>query len=177
MANESTPGSDLDIVNFPVQKKYVSEVTLALARIIEADRAGAPALVTPPVVGGSPWWPPEGKPEDLQIDWDMVKLKELRRRLSNPNVLALLDMAAGRPNDRIYIEDVMEATGCSHGQASAGLAVLTKTIRKMLRVRDRGFNWPAPFHWDAEKQRAYYSMTNSVSAAWQAARVEESAEG
>src|SRR5207247_6988822 len=94
--------------------------------------------------------------------------RKLRQRLNNAAALKLLDLAADSPGERVYVSDVMEALGCSHGRVGAGLGVLTKTINKMLNMRNKRYNWPAEFNWDPEQQLAFYQMDSDVAQAWRA---------
>lgn len=177
-----------DVVNFPVPKKYLSATIQALARIIEADQQGGSPqnaksetsavpkptpeqevekihLEWPDEAGGATtyYYEPNGK---IYIKWDEAKLRILRKYLHNTAALTLLDMTAEEPNERVYVEDVMQMLGCTHGKVGAGLGVLTKTINKIFGLNKKRYNWPAPFHWDAEQQRAYYLMDDAVAEAW-----------
>jgi hypothetical protein len=77
-------------------------------------------------------------------------------------------MAAEKPNERVYFSEVKERSGRDHSHASADLGVMTKVIRKQFGLGNVGFNTPAPFHWDSDRQQAYYVMDAEVAAAWKA---------
>jgi hypothetical protein len=157
-----------DVVSLPVPKKYLPAVIQALARIIEADQQGVRPQHGNPALPSLPWPTPEPVSEEVWIEWDVEKLRNLRKRLTNLAALTLLDMTAEDPNHRIHVEDVMKKLGCSHGQVGAGLGVLTKCINKMLNLKNVRYNWPAPFQWDSEQQRTFYVMDENVSQAWRA---------
>ncbi len=170
--HSTNQGSSDDVVSLPVPKKYLSPMIQALAEMMNADgQDHSPQVPTPaPAV---PWPTPDGTQATIKIEWDLDKLKSLRQRLNNAAAQTLLDMAAEKPNERIYVEDVAQKLGCSHGQVGAGLGVLTKCINKMLSLKNVRYNWPAPFNWDAEQQRAYYIMDEAVATAWKTSGEEE----
>jgi hypothetical protein len=169
MTNYSSgESSSEDIVNFPVPKKYLSALIQALARIIESDQQGSPPQNQGTDGSKLPWPVSEQEAEEIHIDWNEETLSTLRAHLHNVAALTLLDMAADKPNERVYVEEVMLRSDCSHGQVGAGLGVLTRSINKMLNLKGKRFNWPASFQWDVEEQRTFYLMDDEVAKAWKA---------
>lgn len=166
--NATIKSGDEDVVNLPVPKKYLTAVIQALARIIEADAKGSAMQEAISSSTTVPWPIPKEEAEEITIVWDREKLSSIRAKLKNKAILTLLDMAADKPGERVYVQDVMDKLGCSHGQVGAGLGVLTKTINKAFNLRNKRYNWPAPFAWDSGKQLAYYIMEPEVASAWKA---------
>ena len=162
------------VINFPVPKKRLSVMILALARIIEEEQRAVHAPQANSDADDVPWAGLEVEKEQIHIEWDEEKLRNLRKLLDNQAAIALLDMAASMPNERVYVADVMKKLECSHGKVGAGLGVLTKCITKMLNLSKVRFNWPAPFHWDKEEERAYYQMDFDAATYWKASATDPS---
>ena len=156
-------GSDAeDLVSLLVPKKYYSSLVQELGRLLNAEASDStvlPAIKVP--------WPTEGEEAPAgKVDWtDVENCRRLRAHLKNPAALAMLDLTAEKPGERVYLDAVVERCGCTRGQVKAGLGALTKAVRMVFGVKD---NWPAPFRWDQEKYLAYYIMTAEVAVAWKA---------
>jgi hypothetical protein len=163
-------GSD-EMVSLLMQKRYYPRMVVALARLIEAEAAGA-ALVADTAAaataGAEVPWPTEGEePSVDSVDWtDVQNCRRLRAHLKNPAALAMLDLTAEAPGERVYLDAVVERSGSTRDQAKSGLGALTKAIRVVFK--SKGY-WPARFTWDKERALAYYVMSPEVAAAWKAA--------
>ena len=100
--------------------------------------------------------------------WNVDNLKNLRGRLRAPAAIQLLNLASARPGERVYFSEIVEKSGRDHSHASADLGVMTKVIKKQFELGNVSFNTPAPFHWDTDRQEAYYVMDSEVAEAWKA---------
>ena len=125
------------MINFPVPKNRLSAMILALARIIEEEQRVIYSPKASSETDSLPGPTSEVEKEQIQIEWDEEKLRNLRKLLDNPAAIALLDMTASMPNERVYVADEMKKLECSHGKVGAGLGVLTKRITKMPPCRRR----------------------------------------
>jgi hypothetical protein len=166
--NRSGNNDPDDVVYLPVPRKYLIAVIQALAQISEGEEKMNLPQSTTPATPMVPWPTPEQPVEAVEITWDEENLKNLRSKLKNRAALTVLDKASAMPGQPVHVEDIMKELDCTHGQVGAGLGVLTKCIRKMFNLKNKNFNWPAPFHWDSEKQLAYYTMEEDIARAWKA---------
>ena len=155
-----------EIVSVPVPKKYLAPVIQALARLIDADEKANQEKQE--VSAGFPWPTDDEEPIQGEIDWTQENLRKLRGVLWNKNTLALLDLTSEKPGARVYLHDVSERSGCTHGQASGSRISLTKAIKRAFGFKG---NAPAPIQWDGDQNLAYYTMTPEVAAAWKASAV------
>ena len=139
-----------EIVSFPVAKKYLPLIIQTLAQAMTAEAT----LQDPP--------PQQRK----LVEWNASNLERLRRGLRTPAPLALLDLTAGTPGERIYFEEVRDHLNQTDGQTRAQIGTLTKTIKRELGVETEGANWPVRVEWDAEAGKMFYVMTDETAAAW-----------
>ena len=152
-----------EMIPLSVPRKHYPVMVSTLAGLMQGD-----ALATKPSVEDVPWPTAGEEPRTDDIDWAVVdNCRRLQKHLKNVAALTMLDMAASKPGEPVYISMVMEKLGCSHGQASSGNGALTKAIRMVFNSKSE---WPAPFSWDKDKQVACYAMTEAVAAAWLAAK-------
>lgn len=153
--------SDSELVNVAVPKPYLGDVYRLIGELLARDSEGEKPSVP---------WPTDDEEAELSIiDWtDVNNCKRLRDHLRNDAALTMLDLTAAKAelaNPKVYLDEVITALSCTHGQASAGLAALTRGIRKIFGFKG---NWPAPFQWDREQSLAFYVMDPAVAIAWKA---------
>ena len=154
-----------EIVSFPVPKRYLSVVIQALAKAMENNTtAVSPVPATVPPLP----WPVEPTEGQRTLLWNTTNLTNLRTRLRAQGAIALLELTSERPDERVYFSEVVANSGRDRSHASADLGVMTKVIKKMFQLGNISFNTPAPFHWDTERQEAYYVMESEVAEAWKA---------
>ena len=138
---------DVEIVSFPVPKRFLPEVVQALAKAMEA----AISQVAP------------------IVDWTKVdNMRKLRKSLSGPISIKLLDMTAAKPGEMISFEDVYKGTSLSTSQqARSSLGALTKVIKREFKVSYEDAKWPVGHHWGYHgDSQYYYYMTPDVAKAW-----------
>src|SRR5947209_558877 len=123
-------GNETDeIVSFPVPKKYLTIVIRALANAIDSDTALASSSAA--YSGGQAFpWPIEPRDAYRTLTWNEDNMKTLRSRLRAQAAIVLLNLAADRPNERVYFSEIVKKSGRDHSHASADLGVMTKTIKK-----------------------------------------------
>jgi hypothetical protein len=160
-------GAGEDIISVPVPKKYFPQVMQFVGKLMEAD-IPSPQLLPEPSAQRSPFGFAETNKDQPHspIAYDEATFQRLRATLKNKAALTALDLTSDKPNTPVYVEDIMEAIGASHGEVSAGMGALTKAIKKAFSIDRNNVIWPAPFHWDNEKQRAFYMMEPEVAKAW-----------
>ncbi len=168
-SRELLNGSGDDIVSVPVPKKYFPHVMQFIGNLMEAE-ISSPQTLHEPSEQRSPFGFAESGKEHphFHINYDEAAFQRLRAILKNKAALTALDMTASKPNTPVYVADIMSATGASHGEVSAGMGALTKAIKKAYGIKHNNWDWPAPFHWDSEKQLAFYMMEPEVAKAWNA---------
>jgi len=154
-----------EIVSFPVPKRYLCVVIQALAKAME-NNTTAVSLVSAPVPTLP--WPVEPTEGQCTLLWNATNMTNLRGRLRAQAAITLLDLTSERPGERVYFSEVVANSGRDRSHASADLGVMTKVIKKMFQLGNVSFNTPAPFHWDTERQEAYYVMDSEIAEAWKA---------
>lgn len=141
---------DNEIVQFPVPRRYLSDVIKLLARLEESPRRV------------------RSRPRDNRDrPWTTDELKWLQQLLRDlPTALQLLDFTAGLEGMPLTFAELCEATGETRPKARGELARLTSIVRKYFG-RDQ---WPADAEWESEG--ICYRMNPTTAALWNEARAE-----
>lgn len=147
---------DMEIVNFPVPKRYLPAVVHALSAAMHEDDTDSDGQAV------------ESIGTNQEIDWSHVEqCKRLRNELKAPAACTLLDLTAETPNTWISFAKLVEMSGRSKTQARGDLVALTKAVKRIYGVPKEQARWPVEFQWAAEEQKqAYYRMSESVAKAW-----------
>jgi hypothetical protein len=168
---------DDEIVNFPVAKRFLSVVTLAAAKAMEAEATEEPATTdrirkdTTAAVTDAPI-----------IDWTQVSnMKVLRKGLAKQHLrsglkmrisIALLDAVAeatlADPPRTVLFKEVYTKAGFTDAaQAKSSLGAFTKVIKRDFHVttEQAQSNRPVTPNW-GDQGEAHYSMTPEIARAW-----------
>ena len=160
-----------EIVNFPVPKRLLPVVIKALAQAMEpavtAPADSARAEVGPPQEAGLEGAAPPAAPSAL--DWTQLStMKTLRKGLTLPIALKLLDLTAARPGEWIPFKEIYTAAGFTETRrAGSSLGAFTKIIKREFGVPVKSTFWPVDHHWAVNNDaQYYYSMSSEVAQAW-----------
>ncbi len=92
--------------------------------------------------------------------WTQDRVIRLRRELTNPNIRALFDLCAARPNKFVTIREIEAKTGAAQPTVRAALAGLTMFLKSRFKAK----NWP--LDWDFSTGMSRYKMTAEIAAWW-----------
>jgi hypothetical protein len=108
------------------------------------------------------------EPDDVPIiDWSASDYTKLAEVVTNPTVIALLDLCAETPEEWVALRSVEERSGSTRHEARASLGGLTK----MLKSRFNRSNWPLEAVWEAGGPgQIYYRMSSQQADMWVEAR-------
>jgi hypothetical protein len=155
----STPTEEMEIVNFPVPKRYLPAVVHALSTAMQKDDEHS---------GNDNKQIGESAEPSEEIDWTRIEqCKRLRRELRATAALTLLDLTATKPNKWVSFNELVEASGRSRDKARGDLVALTKAVKRIYRVPTSQVRKPFETQWKAEgEDQAYYRMSDNVAQAW-----------
>ena len=151
----SDPGIGADeIVNFPVPRRYLPVVIRALADAMD-DGVPAPPVPTPHSAsyGG----------------WTREEIRQLKREVQNPTVLALLNLTAERAGEWVSLSEVQEKAGRTRFEARGDLAGFTQLVKRHFSATKPEGTWPVMFDWRPSpdrETRAVYSMPPDIASWW-----------
>ena len=102
-----------------------------------------------------------------KVTWThMTSLRKLRKALSDPVTLALLDLTAQRAGQMVPFSDVLRHAGfVDRKKAMIALGVLTKTIKREFNLPTEKAEWPVERHVNGDGQTSY-RMLPEVAQAW-----------
>lgn len=93
----------------------------------------------------------------------MTYYRKLAEVVSNPTVIAALDLCAAAPGDWVALQDVKSKAERTQPQARADLAGLTMMVKR----RFSRSNWPFEAQWEAGGPgQIYYSMNGEQAKMW-----------
>lgn len=102
----------------------------------------------------------DDKPE---IPWDAESLRRFRDTVTNPTVLATMELCSSSPGAWISLRDVEAKAGRTLGEARGDLAGLTMMVKR----RFGRSNWPFEAEWAAGgDENAYYRMDPALAEIW-----------
>jgi len=97
------------------------------------------------------------------VDWSALDYHQLADVVSNPTVIAALNLCAASPGDWVSLRSVEERSGRTWHQARADLAGLTV----MTKRRFERSNWPFEAGWEAAGPgQIYYRMSPEQAVMW-----------
>lgn len=97
------------------------------------------------------------------LPWEADDLRRFAELVSNPAVLAAMDLCAKRPGEWISIRDVEAEAGRTPYQVRGDLAGLTMTVKR----RFARSNWPFSAKWAAGgDDNFYYRMDAPIAQIW-----------
>ncbi|HEX6482748.1 MAG TPA: hypothetical protein VF043_28230 [Ktedonobacteraceae bacterium] len=138
-----------DFVNIPVPKSRVEEV-FRLLSTPKANVVSSPAVLNS---GDSEWW-------------TMDRIAKLKGAISNPTVIALLNMTAERADEWVGFDEIWRTRGITAGKARGDLAGLTRIIKRTFQDNEKGW-WPVEIR-DATVPIAY-RMPVEIERRWKEA--------
>ena len=103
------------------------------------------------------------------VTWThMTSLRKLRKVLTDPIALALLNLTAARPGQRVPFSEVLKSAGESDAaRARIALGVLTKTIKREFNLPPDKVTWPVEkVAGTAGISETQYLMPPEVAEAW-----------
>jgi hypothetical protein len=142
-----------ELVNVAVPRRHYALVLRTLA-----DAMAVEAGVNPSTQGGATLGAGEMAAAER---WTPDAVRRLRRLLTNPTALALLELTCAEPGRRVSLSDIREKAGRTFHQSRADLAVLTKLIRQRFG-HDR---WPVNASQTSDGTLAY-DASPEIAAAW-----------
>jgi len=92
--------------------------------------------------------------------WTQERISRLGAEVTNPNVRALLDLCAARPNEFVTIREIEAKTGAAQPTVRAALAGFTMFVKSRFRAK----NWP--LEWDFSTGMTRYKMTTEIASWW-----------
>jgi hypothetical protein len=92
--------------------------------------------------------------------WSQDRVIRLRREMTNPNIRALFDLCAARPNKFVTIREIEAKTGAAQPTVRAALAGLTMFLKSRFKTR----NWP--LEWDFSTGMSRYRMSTDIATWW-----------
>ena len=103
------------------------------------------------------------------VPWTEVDMRQLSETVTNPSVIALLNLSAASAGEYVSFGEVLAEAGRTQPQTRADLGGFTVFIKKRFGRK----NWPLAADWAAAgEQLMYYRMTHEVSRWWRSARAE-----
>ena len=115
---------------------------------------------------------PKTAPGARSVTWThMTSLRKLRKALSDPIALALLDLTAARPGQRVAFSEVLKSAGGSDAaRGRIALGVLSKTIKREFDLPPEKVTWPVEkIAGTAGGSETQYLMPPDVAEAWRKA--------
>lgn len=112
---------------------------------------------------------PQATGTGRKVNWTyMTSLRKLRRALSDPITLTLLDMTAARAGQMVPFSDVLRQAGLmDHRKGMVALGVLTKTIKREFNLPTEKATWPVERHTNVNGDgQTSYRMPPDVARAW-----------
>ena len=160
-----------EVINFPVPKRYLTQMIQALGRIIEADQRGITHEQPPSASPSVPWPDDTTGTEQIHIAWDVVNLTKLRKWLRrHGTALTLLDMAADKPGGKSYRRGSYEDTELLSSRAGwrRTHAVLTRSINKALgNLKGKTVQLARCIQLqDPDQQKTYCVVDAKMAEAW-----------
>ena len=73
--------------------------------------------------------------------WTQGKIAKLKREISNPTVLTLLNLTTERAGEWVGFDEIWRTRGISAGKARVDLALLTRIIKREFTGNEKG-KWP-----------------------------------
>jgi hypothetical protein len=101
-----------------------------------------------------------------QGDWTQDMVVRLKKSLTYPAAITLLDMAAAKPNKEIKFPEIGARSGLSDKQVAAELGAMSKLSRKLF---DGQKIWPIRWWQDASDNITRYVMHPRIAEWWRAA--------
>lgn len=102
-------------------------------------------------------------PELPEIEWTFDDYSKLAEVVTNPSVMAALELCSSSPGDWIPLREVERSAERTRHQARADLAGLTM----MVKHRFGRSNWPFDAEWQAGgPNQIYYRMSDDQSQMW-----------
>lgn len=95
------------------------------------------------------WWPPD-------------RIRRLKRTISNPTVLTLLDMTAEQSPGWVAFDTIWQAVGRSWEEARADLRILTRIIQNLFPENTDGW-WPVEYK---ATRPITYRMPEEIARIW-----------
>ncbi len=116
---------------------------------------------------------PTAKPKAVgtakSVNWTyMTNLRKLRKALTDPVAVAMLDITASRPGQKVPFSDVLRLTGAVEARrVMTALALLTKTIKREFNLPVDKVTWPVERHsGTGGSDQVSYQMSADVAQAW-----------
>lgn len=103
------------------------------------------------------------KPDLPDLPWTDDDYRKLAEVVTNPTVIAALELCSADPGQWVALRDVEEQAGRTQHQARADLAGLTM----MVKSRFGRSSWPFEAQWEAGGPgQIYYRMSDEQAAMW-----------
>lgn len=103
------------------------------------------------------------------VNWTyMTNLRKLRKALTDPVAVAVLDITASRPGQKVLFSEVLRVTGAVEARrVMTALALLTKTIKREFNLPVDKVTWPVERHpATGGSDQVSYRMPVEVAEAW-----------
>ena len=103
-----------------------------------------------------------------RVTWTYVtNLRKLRKAVTDPFVLSLLDLTAARSGELVPLSDVLKRAGVKDARrAMVSLGLLTKTIKREFNLPAEKVTWPVERHHVEGSGKTSYRMSPDVALAW-----------
>ncbi len=103
------------------------------------------------------------------VNWTyMTNLRKLRKALTDPVTVAVLDITASRPGQKVLFNEILRLTSAVEARrVMTALALLTKTIKREFNLPVDKVTWPVERHpGTGRSDQVSYQMSVDVAQAW-----------
>jgi hypothetical protein len=136
---------DDEVVNFPVPKRYLPVVILALADAMRDT------------------------PATRHKEWTKAEIARLKQELHNRTVLILLDLASERGEAGVDFNEIRQKAGRTQREAMGDLAGFTQLIKRQFGKEGQD-DWPVEVKWGASAEESTrYLMQPDIAQWWREA--------
>ena len=106
------------------------------------------------------------RPDERFQWWQKDEIRQLKQEVSNPTVLALLELTAQRAGLWVTFDEIFQRAGRSPRQAQGDLAGFTQLIKRHFKQNIKGY-WPVEIETTGKPIK--YRMPPEVAQYWKEA--------